>query len=78
LGLVNLAAFISGMWIMVLAVASFLVVVIVPLESFLGPGSTRVEVSLLQAAIAVGAVLGLVIGLSRMKRAYLRFAFKQQ
>lgn len=63
---------------MVLALAAFLVAVIVPLEAFMGKDASRLEVSIIQAAIAIGAVIGLVFGLSRMKRAYLRFAFKHQ
>jgi hypothetical protein len=64
------------MWVMVLALAAFLVAVIAPLEAFVGHSASRTELSVIQAGIAVVAVIGLVLGLSRMKRVYLRFAFK--
>ena len=57
------------MWAMILAVAAFLVIFVVPLETILPAG--RLAVSAVQAAIAIVAVGALVIGLSRMKRIYM-------
>ena len=76
MGLTGLSAFIAGMWMMVLAITAFLVAVVAPLEDFVGHGITRTELSAIQAGIAIAAVAALVFGLSRMKRVYLRFAFK--
>ncbi len=57
---------------MVLAVAAFLVVFVAPIDKYLfgNQGSAEV-ISLIQATIAIGAVVALVFGLSRMKRIYL-------
>ncbi len=77
MGLVSLSGFLAGMWLIVLVVSAFLVSFIAPLEKFIKQGSSRLEISLIQAAIAIAAVVGLVFALSWMKRAYLRFAFKQ-
>ena len=76
MGLASLSGFLAGMWLMVLIVSAFLVSFIAPLEKFIKQGFSRLELSLIQAAIAIGAVIGLVFALSWMKRAYLRYAFK--
>jgi len=68
-GLGGLALFMACMWAMILAVAAFLVIFVVPLETILPAG--RLAVSAVQAAIAIVAVGALVIGLSRMKRIYM-------
>jgi hypothetical protein len=72
MGTRSLALFVTGMWSMVLAVAAFLVVFVAPIDKyfFSEQGSAEV-ISLIQAAIAIGAVIALVFGLSRMKRIYL-------
>lgn len=70
-GIGDLALFTTGMWAMILAVAAFLVVFVVPLEATLFGGSgDRLAVSAAQAAIAIALVILLVFGLSRMKRVY--------
>ena len=72
MGLAGLALFMVGMWVMVLAVAAFLVIFVVPIDLtlFAGKGS-RLTVSAVQAAIAIVVVIALVLGLSRMKRVYM-------
>ncbi len=72
MGIAGLALFVAGMWTMVLAVAAFLVIFVAPIDAYLfdeqgDPGT----ISLVQAGIAIVAVIALVFGLSRMKRIYL-------
>ncbi|HEV8386712.1 MAG TPA: hypothetical protein VGQ03_03730 [Nitrososphaera sp.] len=78
MGLASLALFVSGMWLMVLGVAAFLVIFVAPIDVtvFGGQGSAA-NISLVQAAIAIVAVIALVFGLSRMKRIYLQKKLKQ-
>ena len=77
-GLNSLALFMTGMWAMVLAVAAFLVLVVAPLEDILFAGhGDRIVVSIVQAAIAMVAVIALIFGLSRMKRVYLHKKLRQ-
>ena len=72
-GLSSLALFMAGMWAMVLAVAAFLVAFVAPLDAILfGGHGERILISIVQAAIAMMAVVALVFGLSRMKRFYLQ------
>jgi hypothetical protein len=72
-GLGSLALFMAGMWAMVLAVAAFLVAFVAPLDAMLfGGHGERIFISIVQAAIAMMAVVALVFGLSRMKRIYLQ------
>lgn len=78
MGLASLSGFIGAMWLLVLVVAAFLVSFIAPLEKFVKQGATRLEISLIQAVIAIGGVVGLVLALSWMKRVYLGFAFRHQ
>lgn len=79
MGLSSLALFVTGMWAMVLAVAAFLVLLVAPIDSYLfdGEGSPA-TISLIQAAIAIVAVIALVFGLSKMKKVYLQKKLKQQ
>jgi hypothetical protein len=78
MGLGSLALFMAGMWVMVLAVAAFLVAFVAPLDAILFNGhGERIIVSVVQAAIAMVAVVALVLGLSRMKRIYLQKKFMQ-
>jgi hypothetical protein len=73
MGITSLAVFVTGMWAMVLGVAAFLVVVVAPIDVYLfGGQGDPAAISLLQAAIAIGAVVALVFGLSSMKRVYLQ------
>jgi hypothetical protein len=78
MGLASLSLFVAGMWAMVLVVAAFLVIFVAPIDStiFDGKGNAA-SISLVQAAIAIVAVIALVFGLSRMKRIYLRKKLKQ-
>ena len=78
MGLASLALFVTGMWAMVLAVAAFLVIFVAPIDVtiFRGQGSAA-GISLVQAAIAIVAVIALVFGLSRMKKIYLQKKLRQ-
>lgn len=63
--------FIAVLWVMVLAVAAFLIAVVAPIDVLLA-GNSRIAISAAQAAIAVASVVFLAFGMSRLKRAYLR------
>ena len=70
--LAALIAFITVIWLMVLAVAAFLVT-IVPSVQFLFKGGERSDkliMSSIQALIAMGVVLIFIMGLSRLKGFY--------
>jgi hypothetical protein len=72
MALMILALFVTGMWAMILAVAAFLVIFIAPIDVYLfGGHGERLVISAVQAAIAVLVVIGLVAGLSKLKRIYL-------
>ncbi|MEP0824264.1 MAG: hypothetical protein HRF40_02145 [Nitrososphaera sp.] len=72
MGFGGLALFMSGMWVMILAVAAFLVIFVAPIDMLLFDGrGGRITVSAVQAAIAIAVVVALVLGLSRMKRIYM-------
>ena len=78
MGIASLALFVTGMWAMVLAVAAFLVIFVAPIDMYVFDGQGGpASVSLVQAAIAIVAVIALVFGLSRMKRIYLHKKLKQ-
>jgi hypothetical protein len=78
MGLASLALFVTGMWVMVLAVAAFLVIFVAPIDvTIFGGQGTAASISLVQAAIAIVAVIALVFGLSRMKKIYLQKKLKQ-
>jgi uncharacterized protein YqhQ len=78
MGLGGLALFMVGMWAMVLAVAAFLVIFVAPVGEILFDGRPgRLVVSAVQAAIAIVVVVLLVVGLSRMKRVYMRKKLRQ-
>lgn len=64
-----LGLFIVLLWVMLLAISGFLVLVVAPLEAIAG-GSPRIFVSVIQATIAISAVILFVLTLSRMKRFY--------
>ncbi len=68
----TLMVFITIIWIMVLAVAAFLVT-LAPSAHLLFKGGERSHwtiISLIQAVIAVGVVLLFILGLSRLKGFY--------
>jgi len=69
MGFGGLALFMTAMWTMILAVSAFLVIIIAPMDHYFGQAG-RLAVSALQASIAIIAVIGLIFGLSRMKRIY--------
>lgn len=72
MALTVLALFVTGMWAMILAVAAFLVIFVAPIEVYLfGGQGERLTISVIQAAIAILIVIVLVVGLNRLKRAYL-------
>ncbi len=57
-------------WLMVLAVAAFLVAFVAPFDTLFP--SPRIETSAIQAVIAVLAVVALVFGLGMLKKLYLQ------
>jgi hypothetical protein len=73
MGLAGLIGFITVMWIMILAVAAFLIVFVAPIDVILFRGSLdRLVTSIIQAFIAITVVIILVLGLNRMKTIYMR------
>jgi cellulose synthase/poly-beta-1,6-N-acetylglucosamine synthase-like glycosyltransferase len=78
MALTILALFMTGMWVMILTVAAFLVIFVAPLDTYLfGGQGGRLTVSTIQAAIAIIVVIVLVLGLNRLKRIYLRKKLQQ-
>lgn len=72
MALAGLLLFMTGMWVMILAVGAFLVVFVAPIELYLFGGQGEpVATSILQAAIAITVMSVLVLGLNRLKRLYL-------
>ncbi|HEV8404956.1 MAG TPA: hypothetical protein VGQ13_03525 [Nitrososphaera sp.] len=73
MGLGGLTIFVVVMWAMILAVAAFLVIFVAPIDVIMFEGHAgRLTVSVVQAAIAIIAIVVLVFGLSRMKRIYMQ------
>lgn len=73
MGLFGLAIFMVVMWVMILAVAAFLVMFVAPIDVILLDGKANgLTVSALQATIAITVVATLVLGLSRMKQVYMK------
>ena len=73
MGLFGLGLFLVVMWVMILAVAGFLVIFVAPIDVILIDGkASGLTVSTLQATIAITVVAMLVIGLSRMKQVYMK------
>jgi len=72
----SLAAFIGGMWLIVLALAAFLSVAVVRIDDVLALHFTRVEISIVQAVISLAAVVLVILALSRMKRLYLNLKMR--
>jgi hypothetical protein len=78
MALTILALFMTGMWIMILAAAAFLVVFVAPIDVYLfGGQGGRLTISAVQAAIAMVVVTVLVLGLDRLKRVYLHKKLQQ-
>ena len=62
---------------MVLAVCSFLVIFVAPIElTFLDEPYYRLIISLIQAFMAITAVIVLVLALSKLKKLYIRRQLK--
>jgi hypothetical protein len=71
LRLAALIAFITIIWLMVLAVAAFLVTLVPSVQLlFKGERSDKLIMSSIQALIAVGVVLLFIMGLSKLKEFY--------
>ena len=71
--LAGLIGFITVMWIMILAIAVFLIIFVAPIDVILFRGSLdRLVTSIIQAFIAITVVIILVLGLNRMKTIYMR------
>lgn len=69
----GLLGFITLMWIMILAAAAFLVMVVAPMELFLlHSGAHKVVISTIQASISIIVVVLLILFLSRFKEIYVR------
>jgi hypothetical protein len=72
MALTILALFMTGMWVMILAVAAFLVVFVAPIELYMfGGHGERLTISAVQAAIAIIVIIVLVLALDRLKTIYL-------
>jgi hypothetical protein len=70
---IGLLGFIIIMWLMILAAAAFLVIVVAPLEVvFLHNGVNRLIISTIQALISIVVVILLILFLSRFKKMYVR------
>lgn len=69
----GLMAFITLMWIMILAAAAFLVMIVAPMELvLLRNGINRTVVSTIQASISIIVVIMLILFLSKFKKIYVR------
>jgi hypothetical protein len=69
----GLMAFITLMWIMILAAAALLVMVVAPMELvLLHNGANRTMVSIIQASISIIVVMMLILFLSKFKKIYVR------
>lgn len=69
----GLMSFITLMWIMILAAAAFLVMVVAPMEIvLLHNGANRTVVSTIQASISIIVVMMLILFLSKFKKIYVR------
>jgi len=69
----GLMLFITLMWIIILAAAAFLVMVVAPMESvLLQIGVNRMVISIIQASISIIVVIMLILFLSRFKKIYVR------
>jgi hypothetical protein len=69
----GLMLFITLMWIIILAAAAFLVMVVAPMEFvLLQIGVNRTVISIIQASISIIVVIMLILFLSRFKKIYVR------
>jgi hypothetical protein len=73
----GLLGFITIMWIMILAAAAFLVIIIGPMDQILfHNGASREMVSIIQASISITVVIMLILFLSRFKMLYVKMNIK--
>jgi hypothetical protein len=73
MSLAGLMGFITIMWIMILTVAAFLIIIVVPIDIVLFRDRIdRLITSIIQASIAIGIVLILILTLSMMKKIYMQ------
>jgi hypothetical protein len=73
MSLAGLMGFITIMWIMILTVAAFLIIIVVHIDVVLFRDRIdRLITSIIQASIAIGIVLILILTLSMMKKIYMQ------
>ena len=73
MSLAGLMRYITIMWIMILTVAAFLVMIVVPIDVVLFRDRIdRLITSIIQASITIGIVLILIFALSMMKNIYMQ------
>lgn len=71
--LTGLLGFITVMWVMILAIAAFLINFVAPIDFVLfRNGLDRLIISLMQASIAIIIIMILVWGLNKMKEIYMQ------
>jgi hypothetical protein len=71
--ILDLFGLISIMWGMILLVSFFLIVIVAPLHVSVFQNSTdRVFTSIIQAALAIGTIIILILILSKLKSMYLQ------
>ena len=71
--ILDLFGLISIMWGMILLVSYFLIVIVAPLHVSVFQNSTdRVFTSIIQAALAIGTIIILILILSKLKSIYLQ------
>lgn len=71
--ILDLFGLISIMWGMILLVSYFLIVIVAPLHVSVFQNSTdRVFTSIIQAALAIGIIIILILILSKLKSMYLQ------
>jgi hypothetical protein len=71
--ILDLFGLISIMWGMILLVSYFLIVIVAPLHVSVFQNSTdRVFTSMIQAALAIGTIIILILILSKLKSMYLQ------
>lgn len=69
--------FISLVWAMVLAVCSFLIIFVAPIQfTFFGEPYDRIIISLIQAFMAITVVILLVFALSKLKKSYIQWQLR--
>lgn len=72
----SLVIFMTVMWTMILVLAAFLVLFVAPLERFVGNGFDRLSISAIQAILAIGLVIVLILCLRKVKGMYVERTLK--